>query len=302
MKKVVFPLVCLICAGSLGTNVYLFQKYSSKKTILKLKGGEQITVKDYRDRMEFLHGQETLRKLAMTRIVTAAAKKAGVFPPERAVEARIKDIERTTPEAIPAQRRAELKQELTIEMALEGLSVRDVTLTEAEAQTFFTQHPELFRLPRQSKVTLVVALDEVHASTAERMLRQKDVNEATLAVEPGMKVAGLNGFSPNLDALPEAEREKLRTTALRLAPGAVVRLDLSGTHFILRGETQEAAQLPPFDAVRDKAQRLARLSRARPRPQVIAELYRQAEVQFEMDYRDWFRDLQEQSVQSASTK
>ncbi len=302
MKKVIFTLICLICLGSVGTNVYLFQKYSSKKTILKLKEGEQITLKDYRDRLEFLYGRETLRKLAMTRIVTAAAKKAGVYPPERAVEARVKDIERTTPEAIPAQRREELKQELTIEMALEGLSLRDVKLTEAEAQKFFTQHPELFQLPKQSKVTLVVALDEVRAGTAEGMLRQKNVNEATLALEPGMKVAGLNGFSPNLDALPEAQRERLRTTALSLAPGAVVRLDLSGTHFILRGETQEAAQLPSFESVRDKAQRLARLSRARPRQQVMAELYRQAEVQFEMDYRDWFRDLQDQAIQSASTK
>jgi hypothetical protein len=302
MKKALFTLLCLVCVGSLGTNVYLFQKYSSKKTILKLKDGEQITLKDYRDRLEFLHGRETLRKLAMTRIVTAAAKKAGVYPPERAVEARIKDIERTTPEAIPAQRRDELKQELTIEMALEGLSLQNVKLTEAEAQAFFTKYPELFQLPRQSKVTLVVAIDEVRAGTAERMLHDKNVNEATLAMEPGMKVAGLGGFSPNLDALPEAERERLRTTALRLAPGAVVRLDLSGTRFVLRGESQEAAQLPPFDAVHEKALRLARLSRARPRPQVMAELYHQADVQFEMDYRDWFRDLQEQKVQAASTK
>jgi hypothetical protein len=302
MKKAIVPLLSLLCIGSLGTNFYLFQKYSSKKTILTLKDGEQITLKDYRDRLEFLHGRETLRKLAMTRIVTTAAKKANVFPPERAVEARIKDLERTTPEAIPAQRREELKQELTLEMALEGLSMRDVTLTEADAQKFFTQHPELFQLPRQSKVTLVVAIDEVRAGTAERMLHEKNVNEATLAMEPGMKVAGLNGFSPNLDALPEAERERLRTTALSLAPGAVVRLNLSGTRFILRGETQEAAQLPSFDAVREKALRLARLSRARPRPKVMAALYREAGVQFEMDYRDWFRDLQEQSVQAASTK
>jgi hypothetical protein len=302
MKKVLLALLCLVCLGSLGANFYLFQKYSSKRPILTLKGGERVTIKDYRDRLEFLHGRETLRRLTMSRIVLAAAKKAGVSPSERQVEARIKEIERTAPEAIPAGRRAELKDELATEIALEGLSLQNITVTDDEARAFLTKHPELFHLPRQSKVILVVAEDEVHAGTAERMLRRKEVREAELAMEPGLRVAGLDGFSPNLNALPETEREKLRTTALNLAPGAVARLQIRQTHFILRGETQEPARQPDYATVREKARRLVALSKARPREVVLSELYRDAGVTFEIDYRDWFADLRNQAVQSASTK
>jgi hypothetical protein len=302
MKKALIALLCLICIGSLGANAYLYQKYSSRRVVLTMKGGERVTVKDYRDRLESLHGREVLRKLTMSKIVLAEARKANVFPSAKSVEGRIKEIERTAPEAIPAGRRAELAEELTIELALEGLSLRGVDVTDAEAKAFLVKYPALFRLPRQSKVTMVLTEDEVHAGTAERMLRRKEVREAELAMEPGLRVAGLDGFSPNLDALPDAEREKLRTTALRLPPGAVARLNLKGTYFILRGEIQEAAQQPAYEQVREKARRLARLSKARPRDVVLSELYRDASVTFEIDYRDWFADLRNRAVQSASSK
>lgn len=302
MKKVLISLLCIICLGSLGANAYLYQKYSTRRAVLTLKGGEQITLKEYRDQLEFLHGRDTLRKLTMSKIVTNEARKAGVYPPEKAVEERIKEIERTSPEAIPAGRRAELKQELFVEMALEDLSLRGVDVTDTEARAFLAKHPELFRLPRQAKVTLVVAEDEIHANTAERMLHRKEVREAELAMEPGLRVAGLDGFAPNLNVLPDADREKLRTTALKLTPGGVARMKLGNAHFILRAEAQQAAEQPRFEAVQEKARRLARLSKARPRDVMMSELYKNADVNFEMDYRDWFADLRNRAVQSASTK
>ena len=73
-------LLCLVCVGSLGANAYLYQKYSSRRTVLTLKGGDQVTVKEYRDQLEFLHGRETLRKLTLSKIVTAKARQAGVYP------------------------------------------------------------------------------------------------------------------------------------------------------------------------------------------------------------------------------
>ncbi|MGC4042955.1 MAG: peptidylprolyl isomerase [Armatimonas sp.] len=302
MKKVLISLLCIICIGSLGANAYLYQKYSTRRPILTIKGGDTVTLKEFRDQLEFQHGRETLRKLTMSKIVSGEARKAGVYPPDKAVEERIKEIERTSPDAIPAGRREELKKELFVEMALEGLSLRGVEVTDDEARAFLAKHPELFHLPRQAKVTLVVADDEIHANTAERMLNRKEVHEAELAMEPGLRVAGLDGFQPNLNLLPEADREKLRTTALNLKAGAVARLKLQNTHFVLRAEIQESAQQPTYDAVREKARRLARLSKARPRDVVLSELYKNAEVNFEMDYRDWFSDLRNSAVQAASTK
>lgn len=295
MKKVLISLLCLIALGSLGANAYLYQKYSTRRPVLTFAGGG-VSVKEYRDELEFRHGRQILRKMTLAKIVRDAAKKAGVAPTDADIDARIAELEKSAPEAIQTAKASpggteDVRKDLAVELALENIGIQKIAVSDAEVQAFYQAHPELFRLPRQSRVSFIVADTTVDAGAAARMLVHRETTEAMLAMEPGMHVVGLNGFQPNLDALPAEMKNRLRRTALNLAPGAVAQLELGETHVVLRGEKQQPSGVMPFDDAKSRAARLARLLKARPRDETLAGLFEKANVTFEMDYREWFRDL-----------
>lgn len=296
MKKVLISLLCLIALGSLGANAYLYQKYSTRRPILKFADGAGVSVKEFRDELEFRHGRQVLRKMTLAKIVRDAAKKAGALPTEADIDARIAELEKSSPEAIQTAKATsggaeDVRNDLSVELALENIGIQNVKVSESEVRKFYQAHPELFKLPRQSRVSFIVADTAVDAGAAAKMLVHPETTEAMLAMESGLHVVGLNGFQPNLDALPAEMKHRLRQTALGLAPGKVAQLELGQTHVVLRGEKQQPAGVMPFDAAKSRAARLARLLKARPRDETLANLFEKANVTFEMDYREWFRDL-----------
>ena len=306
MKKALVTLVCLVALGSLGANAYLFQKYSTRRPVLAFKEGGGVSVKEFRDELEYRHGRQVLRKLTLAKIVREAAKRAGIAPTESDIDARIAELERSSPETLQTAKATpggteDVRRDLAVELALENIGIAKIEVSDTEVREFYRKHPELFRLPRQSRVAFIVADTVVDAGTAARMLAHRETTEATLAMETGMHVVGLNGFQPNLNALPEEMRTRLRRTALDLKPGAVAQLELGDMHVVLRGEGQQAAGVIPFDTARNRASRLLRLTKARPRDETLAGLFEKANVTFEMDYRDWFRDITDRPTQQTQT-
>ena len=296
MKKAAFSLLCLIALGSLGANAYLYQKYSTRRPVLAFGNGGGVSVKEYRDELEFRHGRQILRKMTLAKIVQGAATQAGVLPTDADIDYRIAELERSSPEAIQTAKATpggteDVRKDLAVELSLENLGIQNVKVSDGETLAFYRNHPELFRLPRQSRVSFIVADTTVDAGAAARMLAHRETTEAMLAMEPGLHVVGLNGFQPNLEALPAEMKNRLRRTALNLAPGTVAQLELGETHVVLRGEKQQPSGVMPFDVAKSRASRLARLLKARPRDETLASLFEKANVTFEMDYRDWFRDL-----------
>jgi hypothetical protein len=313
MKKLIIPLLAIISIGSLGANVFLWKKYSSSKPVLRF-GEESVSLKDYRDALEFQYGMSTLRKLTLSKIVNSAAKKAGVYPAESAVDARIAELERVQPKLLEAAKQSatsmdQFKKDLATDIALESLRIKEVTVTPAEVEKYYNANKQRFFLPPQAKAMIVATQNETDAATAAEMLRNKDVTPAIIAQQPRLIVLGYNG-APNLvNALSPADRKRISDMVFKNPPGKVSRMSVSGKgpqnqtityHFIIRNESQAKPELPPLDKIRDQVTRMVKASKARPETAVMADLYKQANITFEMDYKHYFRDLEQISQEPSA--
>ncbi len=297
MKKFLVFLLFLIAVASLIGNFMLYKRYSSARPILTV-GGDPITLKEYREDLEYHFGKQTLNRLALTRVVMQAAKKANVVPSDADVDQRIADIERRAPTQLEAARRdpaamTELKNNLKTDMALENLRAQSVRMDAAAVRRFYDANKALFQLPTQAQTQIVFAPNEVDANTATALLKQKGMTPGFIASNsPRLRVVGVN-FQPDWNTIPVDVRARL-SAAIENAPvGSVRKINLGKIGFaVTRVDKRASAGLIPFEKARVQAERYARLSKAEPQATFVANLYKNANVDFEMDrYADYFKEI-----------
>jgi hypothetical protein len=286
----------VIAAGSLVGNWLLFQRYSTTRPILKMDGGA-VSIKEYRDSLEYQFGKLVLTKMTMGKIVLNAAKKAGVAPTDKEVDARLADIQRRNPKQLEEARKdaikmAELRRDLTTDIALENLTMKDVKLSEAEIRAFYNKNQSLFSVPTQSQTLIVLAQNSVDAATAASLMKQPNMTPAAIAsTQPRLGVVGVN-VNPKWEELPASARARLANAVMTTPVGAVAKVPIENVTFVFRVDKRTGSGLVPYEKVHATAERMARLAKAPPREAVVARLYKDANVRFEIPrYAGYFDDI-----------
>jgi hypothetical protein len=297
LKKVLVALLALVAIVSLAGNVFLYQRYSTSRPVMRI-GSDAVTLKEYRDSLEHQFGQPVLTKLAVTKMVTTSAAAAGVSPAAKDVETRLADIERREPKQLEAARQspekmAELKRDLTADMALENLTIKDVKLSESQVRAFYNQNKARFQVPVQTQALVILARNSVDAATAQELLKMKKMTPATIAsTQPRLGVAGVN-LNLNWDALPTPARARLASVVQSTPMGGVRIIPIDPkTFFVIRVDKRAEQEVLPFEKVRSQAERMARLAKAPSRDVMLARLYKDANVQFEIPrYASFFKEF-----------
>lgn len=297
MRKPFTVLLGLVAAASLAVNLYLFQRYSTSRPLLRMEN-DTISIKEYRDSLEYQFGKTTLTKITFGKIVLNAAKKGGVYPADKEVDSRLVEIQRSRPDQLEmarmdAVRMSELRQDLKTDIALENLTIKETKVSEVEVQTFYKANEELFTLPMQSRTLIVRARNRIDAATAEALMKQANMTpEAIASTQPRLGVVGIT-LTPNWDTLPAESRARLSRAVTATPVGSVVQVPVQDSFYIVRVDRRAVAEVLPYRKARMQAERLARLAKAPPRTVVLARLYRDANVRFEIPrYADFFRGIE----------
>jgi hypothetical protein len=296
MKKFLIFALALIAIGSLSANVLLYQRYSTSRPIMQM-GEVAVTRKEYQDRLDYEHGRQVLTQMAYARLIDHAATKAGIGVSDAEVDARIAEMRRTNPKAVPSEidldRFRNFKEEAKTALQLEGLRIKDVQATDAEVKMFYGKYRSQLQFPLQLRTTMVLAETERDARSARQML-DKRVTPDVIARQPGMRVTGVGGYQPNWTLLPAAQRNALTAQVKATPVGATQIVPVGGSYAVFRVDNRSVAGTPPLSQIRDRVARLVRLSKAPSSQDTIARLYKRAGVTFEVPkYSVFFSDIED---------
>lgn len=297
MNKVFTVLLVLVAVTSITANVLLMQRYSSQRPLMHV-GGDTIRIKEYRDRMDYEHGKSVLNKMAYTLLIRGAAKKAGVLPTEADITARIENIKRRTPDLVEEafgdpEKMKQFRNDLSTNVSLENLAVKDVVVSEAEVRAFYARNRRLFELPDQTRTSLVIARSQTDANTAASLLKEKSMSLMVIARQPRLSVVGHRGFQPDWKSVPPALQNELAARVARTPLHGVVTVPIGDVFFVARVEGRGAAGVQPFEQVKATAERLAKVEKSPSRQTVLARLYKEGNVSFEMSqYAAYFNDVE----------
>lgn len=292
MKRFLTVLLALIALGSLLGNLLLYRRYSTARPVASMKGGS-VTIKDYRDRLEFLHGQEVLTKMVLRKVVSDAARAAGVEPTEEDVDHRIDFIKRRNPQQLQAAMSnpilmAETRDNLKSDIALESLTIKDIQATPAEVEAFYQRSRALFSVPDQTLMTVVTAVNQTDANTAKQLLQQK-VDAMSIANQPRLGVVGLT-VQLNWGVMPAGTQERLTRQASQTPAGGVFFFTIPGDQIkflVVRIDKQGKKGIAPLAEVKGDVERLCRLAKAQRQGRntgtTMLEVYKAAGVRFDTD-------------------
>ena len=279
--------LAVIAVLSLIANVLLYFRWSTSRPLITV-GSEVITRKAYQDQLEHQAGQEVLNKLVFTKLIAQAAARANVTPSQKDVDERLAAIQRHSPQLLTpysgdATKMAEFRDELTTDIALENLRIKDVALSPADVAAYYTHHKAEFALPQQIKTATVVTGNSVDAATAEDLLRQHQPADV-IGRQPRLRVVGVNGFNPPLDSEIAPAIKKQISDYVQHAPVGGIKTFRQGpsllTFQVIRSS---AAAIPPLAQIRDQVERTARLAQAPTPMDEMARLYQAGPPKFQYD-------------------
>jgi foldase protein PrsA len=177
------PLAAIALAGVAHAQV------DPNRTIATVNG-EEIKGGEYYRRMEFLPGVGrkdgenffeappgflTLEQLITERLVLQLAKQKGVFPSDLQVQAELKARQEDNPNLLKewtsnGRSADELNQQIRYELSQFNLQTFGVTVTDSEVQKFYTEHPDMYTVPKQDKLKVIVVESDAAKSSVDKAL------------------------------------------------------------------------------------------------------------------------------------
>ncbi|BDI28794.1 putative peptidyl-prolyl cis-trans isomerase YacD [Capsulimonas corticalis] len=258
-------------------------------------GGETISRSDYLQILEDQYGKGVLQKLVFGSLIRQAAAKAGVTPTDADVDKRLAEVLRREPQIVPdAQRAPEQRKQfvanLKLDLSLENLRLRNISLTDDEAQQYYTAHSAEYELPQQAKTTIVVTDSTEDSLIAENLLKT-GVSESAIAQKPGLHVVGVDGFNVNMDALSPADRTRISDLVLLAKPKEVKTVKVQNHFLTIRVISKDAKRIPPLAEIKSDVVRAAKLAKAPSAAAMIRTLYLQnpptfQDQKYESDFDD----------------
>jgi len=306
MKSYTVRVLAVLLILSLAVNVLLYLRWSTSRPLVTV-GSAVITKKQFQDQLEHDEGQPVLTKLVFTALVSQAADRAGVTPTGSDIDGRIEAIQRQSPQVLtpyagdPAKI-AQFRQDLTTSMALENLRIRDVALSPAQITEFYDRHKSDFALPQQVTTTTVVTQNGVDAATAAALLRQNDPPDV-IGRQPRLRVVGIGGYRPDLQALPQAVQKQTSDWAQHAGIGEVKTFQAGAYLMTFRVNKRLPALVPPLSQVRGEVERSARLALAPSQQEELARLYQNTKPSFNSDkYAAYFTEIEQYPINTGSGK
>lgn len=302
----------VITVGSLASNAVMYQRYSSGKPIV-LIGASSVTIKDFRDRLELVSGKEILSSMVVRNLVMSEAKLQNIVPKPADIDERIELLQRANAQGITAKlndpvQKILLKEELETALALENITIANVPMTEGDLLPWFQKNKKAFSLPDQTKTTIVVSKNAVDASTAEKLLSQKQphIDTATIARTPRLGVLGLTANVDWKTINPEFRKKLISKVGASVA-GSVFKIpipaakDQPGGFLIVRIETKSPPGVPPLAQIRNHVERQYKLKTAAAQgltPQTtFLKLYKDKSPTVEVSkYSPWLADIERASA------
>ena len=158
-------------------------------------------------------------------------------------------------------------------------------------------------LPAQWKTTTVVAENSVDAQTAADALRQGSSPDV-LARQPRLRVVGVSGYNPNIQAAVSPAVYQQINDFLKGAKVGDVKIFPAGTFSVIFRVTQKSAgAVPALPAIKDQVERAARLAKAPSQDVELAKLYQAAHPSFTSDkYAAYFAAVQNYSASGDGKK
>ena len=237
--------VGVIAVASLIGNVLQYSRYSPWRPLVTV-GHRVVRQREYLALLDTTAGKAVLNKIVYEQLIQDAATQAGVMPTSQDVDMRLTDLRRRTPNGLPQD--DQFWNQLRMQMALENLRMRGTTASDAEIAAFYDQHKAEFATPARAQTTLVATTNAADAARAEQMLAAGKP-ESQIAALPGMHVAGIGGFSVNIDSLPPAVRQEVGQTVMALPIGAVKTLRVAANvYFTLKPQQREEGEVAPLRA------------------------------------------------------
>lgn len=291
-QKLVLPILIAVCIFSVIANI--FQAMNSRKSRPVVTVGDQkISVYDYESAQDQASGAAVLRKMVFTDLVRQAATKAGVMPTQKDVDLRISDLQARNPQVAAQAKDKDFRDGLLTDIALENIRIKDVVATDAEIQSFYNRNKAAFAIPSQVQTTMVVTENQSDADRATHLLQQ-DVKPETIAAQPGLHVAGVNGFNINMQSLPAAVGQQIQQTVLNMKPGQIKTIPVSAKLFLtFKVKSARATVIPALADIRALVTRQVKLQKAVTPQQELATLYQNNPPTFQVArYAKYFQDIQ----------
>ena len=190
---------------------------------------------------------------------------------------------------------------MTTLLALENLRLRGVAASDDEIRAWWNRYREKLALPVQVRTIMVATPPHDLGKAAKvRALLAGGIPPYVIASEPATRVVGVGGFEPDWENMPPEAAKLLNETIFRLQPGEIVSINTPGATYTVRMVSRsggDAELLRQYDtpptALRDRVSRMVRLAKAPPAEKVLVQLYKEAQVTWEITpYAKYFNDLE----------
>ena len=297
MKRILPILLAITTIGSLIAVALMYFRYSTSRPLMTMSGTE-ISKKDYQDMMDALYGKATLTKMAYARIIHQAALKAGGTVADKDIDARIAEIHRVNPSLVETAQRDPLRGQMLRDdtrttLELENIRLKDVHISDEEIKEFYEKNKTRLGLPLQVQTSIAVANNQGDAAAAKEMM-DSGIALNIIGRQPRIKVVGVNGWTPNWNLLPPADRKRLSDEVNNTGLKQTRIVPIKDIFFVVRIDRRDEGGVPAFEKVKDRVTRFAKLSRAPKEPEALARLYKEANVTFEVPkYAAYFDDVNE---------
>lgn len=259
-------------------------------------GKHVIQRREFQEKLESTAGQSVLTKIVFSELVRQAAVKAGEMPTASQIDARLADMQRQGQALPTGETLSSLREDATLDMAMENLRIAGITVTPAEVAQVYSRNKAQLTEPAQVQSILVVAPSSFGAQNAATLLSQGKT-AAQIAAVPEMHVDGENNFHINLASLPLPLHKKIVQSALEMKPGQITTLPVGSGFLVIKCLQKTPARLPSLPEIQEKLTRAMKLQKAPSTSVEVAKLYRANKPSFDMDrYTAYFSSIDRAEV------
>ena len=292
-------LMGVITIASLAGMALMYFRFTPARPLVTV-GNHVIQRREFQEKLERVAGQAVLTKIVFSDLVRQAAVKAGEMPTASQVDARLADMQRQGQTLPTGETLSTLREETSLDMAMENLRIAGITVTPAEIAQIYSRNKARLIEPAQVQSILVVAPSSFGAQNATSLLSQGKT-AAQIAAVPEMHVDGENNFHINMNSLPAPLHKKIVQTALDMSSGQITSLPVGTGFLVIKCLKKTQAHLPSLPEIQEKLTRAVKLQRAPSTSVEMAKLYKANKPSFDMDrYAAYFSGIEHAEVTASA--
>ncbi|MCR4402240.1 MAG: peptidylprolyl isomerase [Firmicutes bacterium] len=259
--------------------------YSDLRAVAKVNSAA-ITWKEFHSALEKQSGRQLLAQMIREELITQGAAKYGIQVTDEDVAAEIDDLkaqfgsDASLEQALSqyGMTMDDLRHQIKINLLLEAIASKDVTVGDDEVKKYYDEHKEDFKEPEEVKARHILVKDEKTANEIRKELAGgADFAELAKAKseDPGSKDKGGDlGYFQRGAMDPAFEKVAFE---LKIGETSGPVKSSFGYH-IIRVEDKKPERVPSLEEVRDEVVKQVTREKAKPASTVISELKDAAQI------------------------